>query len=309
MSHNNKKGLIAAIDMGTNTFHMLIARVEENKLIEEFRLRKWVNLAEAGLQHIGVASLQRAWNSMVEFKEIIKKHDVKVIVAVATEGIRSADNGVEFLEKVEKELGINATTISGTREAELIYKGISLLSPGQADQYSLIMDIGGGSTEFILYNDSGIVWSKSYRAGVTYLFNQFVNSDPLSTKDENFLVEYIHLQLTDLIEACKGKSVGKLIGASGSFEVVEMMEGIEPSRISINTVSFEQFKRQYEYLRSSSLLERLEDSRIPDTRAKLIVVAYVFMNYVLNQVNIEQICISPFAMKEGLIRETYNNLD
>ena len=300
MSANN---LIAAIDMGTNTFHMLIAYVEDNKLHEVFRLRKWVNLAESGLNRIGEASIQRAWEALLEFKFHIEKHAVDSVNAVATEAFRSSENGMFFLKKVEEELNIKATIISGSKEAELIYKGISILRPGQEDGASLIMDIGGGSTEFILYDESGIVWSKSYIAGVTYLFNEYVETDPLSGEEELRLINYFKDQFDDLFTVCRNYQISDLIGASGSFEVVEMMMGIHPSRTQVTCVGIDHFMDQFRYLRNSTLIERVEDPRIPDNRAKLIVVAYVLMKYIIDHVQPGQLCVSPYAMKEGIIRE------
>ena len=295
--------LIAAIDMGTNTFHMLIAYVEDRKLHEVFRLRKWVNLAESGLNRIGEASIQRAWEALSEFKIQIEKYQVESVNAVATEAFRSSENGMHFLKKVEEDLNIKATIISGSKEAELIYKGISILRPGQEDGASLIMDIGGGSTEFILYNESGIVWSKSYIAGVTYLFNEHVETDPLIGEEEQQLIYYFNDQFADLLAICMDYKINDLIGASGSFEVVEMMMGMHPSRTEVTCVGIDHFMEQYDYLRNSTLIERIEDPRIPDNRAKLIVVAYVLMKYIIDHVKPLQLCVSPYAMKEGIIRE------
>lgn len=300
---------IAAIDMGTNTFHMLIAYVEGDRLIEMFRLRKWVNLAELGLEEIGKDSLERAWSALIEFKDHISQYKVDAVEAVATEAFRSADNGIAFLNRVKNELGFEAKIISGDKEAELIYKGISLLRPGEKQLHSLIMDIGGGSTEFILYNKSGKIWSRSYKAGVTYLFNQFVSTDPLSVKEEQDLLRYFRNQFSDLLEVCSKQPVKELIGASGSFEVVEMMLGMEPSRSKVTCVEINHFNDQFNYLRKSTLQDRIADPRIPENRSRLIVVAYILMKYILDHVGLHSICISPYAMKEGIIREVDYNLD
>ncbi|NNF35137.1 MAG: hypothetical protein HKN68_13570 [Saprospiraceae bacterium] len=300
---------IAAIDMGTNTFHMLIAYVEGNRLVEIFRLRKWVNLAESGLEQIGNDSLERAWSALKEFKEHISLYKVDAVEAVATEAFRSAHNGMAFLNRVKKELGFEAKIISGDKEAELIYKGISLLRPGEEQKHSLIMDIGGGSTEFILYNQSGKVWSRSYKAGVTYLYNQFVTTDPLSIEEEESLVVYFRDQFSELLEVCSMQPVKELIGASGSFEVVEMMLGIEPSRSKVTCVEINHFNDQFNYLRKSKIQDRIDDPRIPENRARLIVVAYLLMKYIIDHVGLHSICISPYAMKEGIIREADYNLD
>lgn len=301
--------LIAAIDMGTNTFHMLIGYVEANRLVEIFRLRKWVNLAESGLEQIGKDSLERAWAALLEFNEYISQYEVNAVEAVATEAFRSASNGMAFLICVKNDLGIDAKIISGEKEAELIYKGISLLHPGDARDYSLIMDIGGGSTEFILYNHSGKVWSRSYKAGVTYLFNQFVTTDPITDDEEHALLEYFENQFSGLFKVCSTLHVIELIGASGSFEVLEMLVGIPPSRRKVNCIDIHHFNDQYNYLRKSTLQDRIDDPRIPDNRARLIVVAYLLMKYIINHIGLHTICISPYAMKEGIIREIDFNLD
>lgn len=299
------KRIAAAIDMGTNTFHLLVAEEFEGKLKEIIRKRVWVNLAEEGIDHICQASLARAWDALVIFKKVLSSYADLEIVAVATEAFRSADNGMPFLIKVNDELNIFPRIIPGSEEAYLIHKGISLIiQPSEIP--SLIMDIGGGSTEFILYHNYKIIWSKSYKAGVTYLFNRFTNSDPLTIEDEDALIDYFQKTFSDLLSICKAYKIRSLIGASGSFEVLELLAGLEPDYIHINYIPVEEFHRQFELLRLTTGPQRLNEFKVPETRARMIVVALILMKYIIDNTSPETIGISPYAMKEGMIAKVLN---
>jgi exopolyphosphatase/guanosine-5'-triphosphate,3'-diphosphate pyrophosphatase len=305
MSANRNTDIGVAIDMGTNTFHMLIAMNENGQLKEICRLRRWVNLAEKGIQRIGEESLQRSWNALSEFRDILKEYPGAKLKAVATEAFRTAENGIEFLIKVNDEFKIEAEIIPGTREAELIYKGIGLISPG-GDRPGLIMDIGGGSTEFIVYDKTGMLWSHSFKAGVTYLYNNFIDSDPIKEQDLDKLYAYFKITFSSLLDICKKHNIEKLIGASGSFEVVELLAGYSPHPNKTNDISIDDFDQQYDFLINSTYEERLKNNVIPNDRARLIVVAYVLMDYIISSVNPSRLCVSPYAMKEGVISEILN---
>ena len=305
---NDGSNTFAAIDLGTNTFHILIGKRREDKFDEIFRKRFWINLAEDGLEEIGKGAIERAWKAMEEIKKAILEYSVSKYEIVATEAFRTSSNGALFLKKVETEFQLYPKIISGIKEAQLIYQGASWISKGREYPF-LIIDIGGGSTEFILYNETGIIWSQSFKAGVTLLYNNFVNTDPMTEDNKNNLICYLEEELQELRKILKDYSAHCLIGASGSFEVLESMSGMKPKFWSTSEIKSEEFKKFYAELLPSTLEDRLSNDLIPDNRAKLIVTALILINYVLTLTDAQRIHVSPFAMKEGILRNIINDLD
>ncbi|NJK83906.1 MAG: hypothetical protein HC912_08960 [Saprospiraceae bacterium] len=148
----------AVIDLGTNTFHLLIVEQNRQKLYQE---RQFVKLAENGIEHISAAPFQRGIETMLHFHRVLKKFDVQQVQAFGTAALRTAHNGSAFIEEVEEATGIEIQLISGEREAALIQKGVAQAIPA-TDAHSLIMDIGGGSVEFILANQHEVFWAQSF---------------------------------------------------------------------------------------------------------------------------------------------------
>lgn len=295
----------AAIDLGTNTFHLIIAEKIHSSFKVIDRQRRWIFLTEYGLEDLHSIVLERAWDTLVDFKKILVQHQITVYKAVATEAFRSASNGVAFLSKVKTELGIDIEVISGSREAELIFKGTSM-AVKDMKSINLIMDIGGGSTEFILYKETRMIWSYSFMAGVTYLHNRFVHSDPLSDDDAKQLQQYFETLFREMKLRLRDHAVHALVGASGSFEVLEALAGMYPEEGKCNTVSVPVFMDFYNQFLPTKYEDRLLIDGIPDSRARLIVTAFVLIHYVLDLTPIKVIKISPYALKEGMIRELLN---
>jgi exopolyphosphatase/guanosine-5'-triphosphate,3'-diphosphate pyrophosphatase len=293
---------VAAIDLGTNTFHLLIAKRDGSGFLEIVRERIWVSLAEEGIEKFSEKVLIRALDAIGKFRKILDEHHVKFCRTTGTEAFRSAINGPVLLDKIQLDYGIKVEIISGSREAELIYKGTSILFPG-TNQPNVIMDIGGGSTEFIIYNKDGIIWSHSYKAGVTHLYNLFVSSDPLSSNDHSEIKEYFKKIFVNFPKDILKTEKCTLIGASGSFEVLDTFADNKPSSTRYSQFSPEDFYMVYREIYSTTLEERMSHPKIPDTRAKLIVVAFSLIDYMLDLIKPNKIMVSPYALKEGLIRE------
>src|SRR6478735_3758498 len=152
---------VAIIDMGTNTFHLLIADSEagRSRIIYQDRLVTKIGMGGINEGVITEAGIDRAITALKTFKEIIDQNQVDQISAFGTSAIRNAKNGPEIIRQI-KDLGIDARIISGDEEAQLIYYGVrSAMNPGM--DKSLIMDIGGGSVEFIIADQKEIFWKQS----------------------------------------------------------------------------------------------------------------------------------------------------
>src|ERR1700761_8968309 len=171
---------IAVMDLGTNTFHLLIAESIGGEIREIVHEQDPVKLGEGGINKglIQPPSFERGIKSMLRYKELIQENDVLKVRAIATSALRNAANGIDFINEVETQTGIQIEIIDGNVEAEYIYKGIKAAGCLSA-QNSLIVDIGGGSVEFIIFNDKEIKWKQSFEVGAARLMDLFHHTDPI----------------------------------------------------------------------------------------------------------------------------------
>lgn len=295
---------LAVIDMGTNTFHLLIVERSNCEIgfREIYRDRHYVFLAEDGIFTISSNALHRAQKAIDAFAQELNEYKSLELTIVGTEALRVASNCDRVTSYVEEKLGDFPNIISGEREAELIYLGNKLIVGKKLSPY-LIMDIGGGSTEFILAGDSGIIFSNSYPMGVTKLYNDFNDTDPISLESINKIEIHLEQLLTDLTLCIKSHNLNGLIGASGSFEVLSsVLTGDIPQKEVVN-ISLSDFEALSAKMIASTIDERRAVQGIPENRTKLIQVAFVMMRKIIRMYSPELIGVSPYALKEGLISE------
>ena len=170
---------IAVIDLGTNTFHLFIVEVKEGAINTLYREKIAVKIGKNGISkgRISSAAKKRALHTLRIFKTIIDQFEVASVKGVATSAIRSAKNGQELLDEIEASTAIKIEIISGDREAELIFYGVK--STGRLNGTpNLVMDIGGGSVEFIIGNDQEIFWKQSFEIGAQRLIGQVSSRRP-----------------------------------------------------------------------------------------------------------------------------------
>ncbi len=212
---------IAIIDLGTNTFHLLIAETEGETIRPIHSEKTPVRIGKGGINQgfITEDACERALHAMRHFKKTTEHFTTEKIYATATSAFRNAKNGVELAEKIKAATGISISIISGDREAELIYYGVKeALDLG--DEESLLIDIGGGSVEFILANHSKVIWKRSFEIGGQRLMELFQKNDPILQEEISALEEYLFEKLQPLCEILEQHPTRTLIGSAGSFETL-----------------------------------------------------------------------------------------
>ena len=210
---------IAVIDCGTNTFHLLIADISDDSFKILFRKNLAVKLGEGGISSNKIAreAFNRGIDALKEFAADMKQFVIDKQLCYATEAIRRATNGNDFVEDAKKQSGITLEIIDGLREAELIYSGVSHAVPFGKEKV-LIMDIGGGSTEFVIAGNGNILWRQSFPLGAALLLDMFKPSDPIHDVQVKLITEHINSVLLPLAEALKQHgNVNTLVGSAGSF--------------------------------------------------------------------------------------------
>ena len=216
---------IAIIDMGTNTFNLLIVETSDNnqyKII--FKDKAGVKLGKDGINNklITPEAFERGINAISQHMESITRYNVEKIISTATSGVRSTENGKEFVDSIENKFGLKVRIISGDEEAELIYRGVKQVVKFNNENV-LILDIGGGSNEFIIANSKGLIWKKSFKLGTARLLDMFKPSDPITLDQVKKVELYIDSELEPLYEAFEKYQPQKLIGCSGTFDSFRAM--------------------------------------------------------------------------------------
>ncbi|MGB3800164.1 MAG: hypothetical protein WA952_10150 [Lewinella sp.] len=300
------ESLRAVIDLGTNTFHLLIAAVEEGDRVREvYRERVFVKLASEGIETIGPEPFQRGLETLRYFAEVIKGHDVTEVTAIGTAALRTASNGEVFVRTAEMESGIVIRLIPGDLEAELITRGVLAALPPLEDRI-LIMDIGGGSTEFILASENGVHWRQSFPIGAAVLQRRFHRTDPISEDEIRQLDEYLSRTLHPLKEMLEEYPAQHLVGAAGTFDVLADIlrdpdAAVHPTSQRLKLDRLEALHFQ---IVASTATERLAIEGVPAERVDLIVVAMLLIRFVMQLGNIHRITVSEYAMKEGILLGT-----
>ena len=298
---NNPAPTYAVIDLGTNTFHLIIAKgtgPTNYKVV--FRKRRFVKLANAGVGLIPQDALDRGLQAMEYFVGVMKQYGVNHYRALGTAALRNASNGSAFVAIVKQRTGLNIELISGDEEASWILKGVQAIIPSTTHP-QLIVDIGGGSVECMLNVANQLVFAQSFPVGVAILNHRFHHRNPIHEEEMQNLNQFLTQQLNPLLQILKQYAVKQLVGAAGTFDVIARQKkpkGLISHPVTIPVKTFLNFANSIIPLTTE---ERKMDIRIPPQRVDMIVVALLLVKFFLHSAPIKEITVSPYAMKEGIL--------
>ena len=308
--NNNQR--VAIIDCGTNTFNLLVKEKVEGKWKTLFKTKLPVKLGTGGFSEnlLIPARMARGIDALYSYKNVIDSLEVKDVRVFATSAVREASNGNEFVSKVKKHLNFDMEVISGDREAELIFKGVVQTTEEIKEDY-LIMDIGGGSTEFIFVRDQKPLWSKSYLLGVSRLHGMLNPASRINQDDVHRLRAHLNNELQDLISFLKENPVKILVGSSGSFDTLfdmyqfakakDSAKGFTERSMNLNEIPFSSYPSIHQWLVGSTLEERLKHPSIPQMRAEYMPLSTYLVKFVLEQSSFNKMYQSEYALKEGVL--------
>jgi exopolyphosphatase/guanosine-5'-triphosphate,3'-diphosphate pyrophosphatase len=298
---------IAIIDLGTNTFHLLIAKGGQDGYAIMHRERIATKIGKGGINEgiITEEGFQRSMIALQSFKNQIDHHNVEKVYAFGTSALRNARNKVDILSRIKNLTGIEVEIISGDREAEFIYLGVrSALEIG--DQVALVMDIGGGSVEFIVGNNSRILWKKSLEIGAQRLLEDYQAKDPISKNEINKLDKHFESNLSELFDALSRYKPHVLIGSSGTFDTLsdifckkyEIEKSINDSETPLTIAGFYNI---YQQLITKDRAQRMQIPGMIEMRVDMIVVASCLIRFIMEKYPFEWIRVSTYALKEGVL--------
>jgi len=302
-----EKQKIAIIDLGTNTFHLLIVAYDENdKHRVLHRERHAVMVGKGGINQgfISEDAQQRALDALAHFRDVINNYQVDHVAATATSAFRNAENGQHLADRIYQQTDISINIISGDREASYIFMGVKEAMPLQGR--SLIMDIGGGSVEFIICDAERILWKESFEIGAQRLLDQFKILDPISSQNLEELTDFFDRKLSRLTDAVTQFKPTTLVGASGTFDTLSDIYVIQENitttpHASELPLSYTFFQGILSELTQKNREGRLTIPGMAEMRVDMIVVASWLIQFVLDKYYIRDIRISAYALKEGLL--------
>ncbi|HMP99861.1 MAG TPA: phosphatase [Cyclobacteriaceae bacterium] len=310
-----QNNLSAIIDMGTNTFHLLIADQQGDKLKYIYRERIPVKIGMGGINQgiITDEASDRALNAMQVFKQTLDEFEVKQVMAFGTSALRNAKNGKAIADKITEQTGIAIHIISGAQEAEYIFMG-ARKAIQMGEELNLVMDIGGGSVEFIIGNKEGISWKQSFEVGGQRLLEKFQKTDPVSEEERSSLYTYFDEQLIELKAALNQYQPQVLIGSSGTFDTLRDIYckrmGIDKNFDDPETpLSVEGFYQIFDELIHKNRAARLQIPGMIAMRVDMIVVACCLIDWLLKNYPLQRVRVSTYALKEGALNVLMKTID
>lgn len=288
----------AIIDIGTNTFNLLIGTIEGKNLEITHATKEAVMLGMGGINEGMIAddAMQRAKDTLQRFKEICFQEGVENILGIGTAAMREAQNSHELIHWAQSEVNMDIRIISGGAEADLIYKGVSLLHPFHEE--GMIMDIGGGSNEFIFADKNRVIEAESFNIGVSRIYQLMDRPEIFTPEIQSKVDRFFEEQTAGFFN---NRKVPHLIGASGSFETLYEMLYKErfPEDQQMKELPVEEVRKLIDWSLKASLEERMANEWIIPMRKKMLPIAAYSILWVMDKLHTERVTICPYSLKEG----------
>jgi exopolyphosphatase/guanosine-5'-triphosphate,3'-diphosphate pyrophosphatase len=299
---------IAAVDVGSNSIHMVVAQVESDGRFHVIdRAKERVHLGRHTLNTGALSdeAIEAGMRTLAAFKTLAERHGAVRIKAVATSAVREAGNGGEFIKRVRDEIGLRVRVIPGREEARLIYLGVAHaidLSAGP----TLIVDAGGGSVELILAADGKPVQLHSLKLGVTRVSEKFISNDPPSGKELEALDRHVARVLEPVLAAMRDYQPTRVVGTSGTMLNLISMAGYRrglPPEAHLNNyaVSAGDIARARRQVQKASYDERIRIKGLDAKRADIIVAGACIADQILQYLEVEEMVACTWALREGVL--------
>jgi exopolyphosphatase/guanosine-5'-triphosphate,3'-diphosphate pyrophosphatase len=305
--------MIAAIDIGTNSLHMVVVKIEAT--LPSFtiiaREKETVRLGDRNLitGELKPEVMMKAIACLGRFKTLADSLGTNSIVAVATSAVRESPNGKDFLHQVETEVGLSVDLISGPEEARRIYLGV-LSGMEFNNKPHIIIDIGGGSTELILGDSEEPRSLTSTKIGAVRLTGELIASDPISETEFKYLQAYARGMLERSVEEVQGKlKIGdspQLIGTSGTIETIATIHareklGLVPSTLNGYQFSLQDLRTWVNRLRKMTNVERAAIAGMPEKRSEVILSGSVILQEAMTLLGVQSVTVCERSLREGVI--------
>ncbi len=302
---------IATIDIGSNSFLLLLCEANENGItridkdvVEIVRLGQ--GLATSKRFHAD--ALERAKNTLIQFKSLIKAFEPDVLLAKATAAARMAENKHQLLA-IGKKLDLPIEIIPGEQEAKITYQGVFWGQKVNNSDYNLLIDIGGGSTELIVGRGQSIEFSISIPFGAVLLTERYITSHPVSAEEEKKLTEAIDVEIAEALKSIAGFSITNVIAVAGTPTTLAqvILGGFEDSKINGYKLSQKTLIDLENRLKSITIEQRIENMGVPKGRADILYAGAVLLRKLLAAVAATEVQVSTRGVRHGIVADYFLN--
>jgi exopolyphosphatase/guanosine-5'-triphosphate,3'-diphosphate pyrophosphatase len=292
---------VAVIDVGTNSTRLLVADVEDGK-VSPLERRSTVTRLGRGVDlsgHLAGEAIEDVCAAIGDYVGILEELGAETVDAIATSAVRDADNGSAFIAELRERFALSARVLDGEEEARLTYLGATSEAP--PGEPTLVIDIGGGSTELIVGQGWEISFHDSLQAGVVRHTERCIGSDPPTAGE----LEALAADIRGLIESSLGPaaeaSAGIAVaGTPTSLASVEMgLEPYDPSRVHGHVLALPSIQRMLSQLASAPLAERVEIPGLHPDRAPTIVAGVVILVEAMRAFGLDRIAVSEHDILYG----------
>ena len=307
---------LAAIDIGTNSFHLLVARPTGNNRFEVIDREKEVVRLGSGsgdMKLLAPEAIDRGIAALTRFRQIADSAGADVL-AVATSAVREAENRGDFIQRARVEAGVSVEVVSGAEEARLIHLGVLQAVP-VFDRRHLVVDIGGGSTEFVVGQDGEVVEARSLKLGAIRLTERFLRQEPLKRRALEECRQYVRAYLTQVVRLVAGAGFEVAVGSSGTIlnlaEISRALRGEpSPKQVSGAVLAAADLAAVVKALAAARTVEeRTAISGVDPKRADIILGGAIVLEQIVEQLGIEEVVISDFALREGVLLDALRRRD
>ena len=307
---------VAALDLGSNSFHLLVADVHADGHIDPLvQEKEMLRLGDVVSRHgeIPVTAADQAVATVRRFRLLAEAAGATEIMAKATAAIRSAANGGEVVDRIRAETGVHIEVIGGLEEARLIFGAVRasvVLDPSPA----VCFDLGGGSLEVMVGDSSSMMWATSVPLGVARLTTQFVRSDPISKRDRRALRDHIESVLAPVVREVTPYEPKLAVGSSGTLESLAEMVAARrhedtPATLNQLTIDRSEFSALHDDVMASTAADRLRIDGLDARRVDLIVAGSMVLATVMDAFGFDQLTISEWALREGIVLDAGRHHD
>jgi exopolyphosphatase/guanosine-5'-triphosphate,3'-diphosphate pyrophosphatase len=307
---------VAALDLGTNSFHLLVADVHADGHIDPIvREKEMLRLGDVVSRHghIPSTAADQAVATVRRFRLLADSTGADEVLARATSAIRRATNGADVVDRIEEETGVEVEVISGHEEARLIFGAIRasvVLDPAPA----LCFDLGGGSLEVMVGDSRHMQWATSVPLGVARLTAELVRSDPINKRDRRALRERIEEELAPVRDTVSRYGPRMAVGSSGTFEALAQMTAARrdedvPSTLNQLTITRDEFLVVHKEILGSTAGERLRFAGLDARRVDLVVAGSTLLASAMELFDLDTLTISEWALREGIVLDAVGRHD
>lgn len=304
---------VASIDIGTNTIRLLIADTDETKKLKRILSKKNITRLGEGFikkKEISSKATQRSIKVLEKYLNLVNEYSAKKTFAVATSAVREAANKNEFLMEVHRNTGLEIQVVSEKEEASMTLTGV-LSIINEVEGKALVIDIGGGSAEFIIIEDKTLITTHSLDLGAVYLTERFIHSDPPTPLELENLREFVDKRLSFL--PWVGLSFSSLLGTAGTITTLaaidQEMSIYDPEKINKYVLTREAVKSIYNSLKSLNRVERCLTTGLEMGREDIILAGAVVVLNIMETLNLNEITVSDFGLLEGIIIDSCGKIE